>query len=141
VIQKLFGNVQLRHLSDVIVQHKLDEYSQTRARRTTNDLLTKIKSALKYAHARGYIQHNFTSILKARGTESINPNKVLSINDYKKLRDYLHENLNDEINIYFYLILETGLRRGEALGVRPDDLYQYGIKVRQSISPTSDDKR
>lgn len=141
VIQKLFSNIQLRHLNDVIVQRKLDEYSETRSRRTTNDLLTKIKTALKYAHARGYIQHNFTSILKARGAESTNPNRVLSINDYKKLRDYLRENLHDETNIYFYLVLETGLRRSEALGVRPEDLYQYGIKVRQSISPTSDDTR
>src|SRR5699024_2056681 len=106
VIQKLFSNIQLRNLNDVIVQRKLDEYSETRSRRTTNDLLTKIKTALKYANARGYIQHNFTSILKARGKESSSPNKVLSIHDYKKLRDYLQENLNSESNIFFYLILQ-----------------------------------
>ena len=39
------------------------------------------------------------------------------------------------------------MRRGELLGVRPEciykketeDGYEYGIKVRESISPTSDD--
>lgn len=35
--------------------------------------------------------------------------------------------------------LETGMRRGELLAIRPESLYEYGIKVRHSISPTSDD--
>lgn len=139
VIQKLFNDVQLRNLNDIIVQRKIDEYAESRAKSTTNDLLTKIKSSLRYAHARGYIQHDFTSILKAKGRESINPNRVLSINDYKKLRDYLKENLNDEFNVYIYLVLETGLRRGEGLGIRPESIYKYGVRVMESISPTSDD--
>ena len=37
------------------------------------------------------------------------------------------------------LALETGMRRGELLAIRPESLYEYGIKVRHSISPTSDD--
>lgn len=138
-IQKLFGTIQLRNLNDIIVQKKLDEYAKSRAKSTTNDLLIKIKASLRYAHARGYIPLDFTSILKARGRESINPNKVLSIKDYKKLRDYLKENLDDEFNVFIYLTLEAGLRRGEGLGVRPEDIYEYGIRVMQSISPTSDD--
>ncbi|WP_428828737.1 MULTISPECIES: site-specific integrase [Bacillus] len=31
------------------------------------------------------------------------------------------------------------MRRGELLGMRPEHIYEHGIKVRQSISPTSDD--
>lgn len=31
------------------------------------------------------------------------------------------------------------MRRGELLAIRPKNLYEYGIKVRHSISPTSDD--
>src|SRR5699024_10508027 len=45
------------------------------------------------------------------------------------------------------LALATGTRRGELLGIRPEysykketeDGYEYGSKVRESISPTSDD--
>lgn len=139
-IRQLFHGIQLRNLNDIIVQSKLDEYAESRAKRTTNDLLTKIKSALRYAYARGYIENDFTNILKAKGRDTNNPNKVLTMGDYKKLKDYLKENLNDEFNIYIYLILETGLRRGEALGIRPESIYKYGIKVTESISPTSEDK-
>lgn len=31
------------------------------------------------------------------------------------------------------------MRRGELLAIRPENLYEYGIEVRHSISPTSDD--
>lgn len=31
------------------------------------------------------------------------------------------------------------MRRGEILAVRPERLFEYGIEVRHSISPTSDD--
>lgn len=139
VIRKLFNDVQLRNLNDIIVQRKIDEYAESRAKSTTNDLLTKIKTSLKYAYARGYIQHDFTSILKAKGKESNNPNKVLTMSDYSKLRDYLKENLHDEFNIYIYFILETGLRRGEGLGIRPESIYKYGVRVMESISPSSSD--
>ena len=31
------------------------------------------------------------------------------------------------------------MRRGELLAMRPESLFKYGIEVRHSISPTSDD--
>ena len=42
-------------------------------------------------------------------------------------------------NSFGLLALETGMRRGELLAIRPESLYEYGIEVRHSISPTSDD--
>lgn len=138
-IEKLFNNIQLRNLNDMIVQSKMDDYAKTHSKRTTRDLLSKVKSALKYAHDRGYIPYDFTNILQANGTDLPNRNRVLSIEEYKKLLNYLLENLNQESNIYIYFVLQTGLRRGEALGIRPKDLYKNCIKVRHSICPTSDD--
>ena len=37
------------------------------------------------------------------------------------------------------MALETGMRRGELLAIKPESLYKYGIRVRESISPTSSD--
>ncbi len=37
------------------------------------------------------------------------------------------------------LALETGARRGELLGLKKEDVYKYGIKIRRSISPTNND--
>lgn len=31
------------------------------------------------------------------------------------------------------------MRRGELLAIRPESLFEYGIRIRHSISPTSDD--
>ncbi|MEC0968161.1 site-specific integrase [Bacillus altitudinis] len=39
----------------------------------------------------------------------------------------------------YYSALETGMRRGELLAIRPENLFEYGIQVRHSISPTSSD--
>ena len=35
--------------------------------------------------------------------------------------------------------LETGARRGELLGIKKEDIYEYGIRIKRSISPHSDD--
>ena len=37
------------------------------------------------------------------------------------------------------LALETGARRGELLGLRPESLEDNAILIRESISPTSKD--
>ncbi|MGC4388941.1 integrase, partial [Streptococcus suis] len=37
------------------------------------------------------------------------------------------------------LALETGARRGELLGIKKEDIFEYGIKILRSISPTNDD--
>lgn len=138
-IDELFNNIQMRNINDIVVQRKIDEYASERSKRTVQDLLTKIKSALRYAHSRGYITRDFTRILKAKGTETPNRNKALSIQEFRTLRNYLLQNTDKEINIFFYTILETGLRRGEALGIRPEYLHPDKIQVRESISPTSND--
>ncbi|PKY92485.1 hypothetical protein CYJ56_07810 [Facklamia hominis] len=48
----------------------------------------------------------------------------------------------EELHVPFVLValaLETGARRGELLGIKKDDIFEYGIKIRRSISPTNND--
>ena len=48
----------------------------------------------------------------------------------------------EELHVPFVLValaLETGARRGELLGIEKDDIFEYGIKIRRSISPTNND--
>lgn len=145
VIEDLFKDIKLKDLNDIIVQQKMDEYGETRSQKTVHEVLLKIKTSLRDAHARGYITNDFTTLVKARGKKLNKRNKALSISDMKKLRNYLLENTNDEFNILVLVALETGMRRGEILGIRPEYLYEietntgieFGIKVRESISPTS----
>lgn len=48
----------------------------------------------------------------------------------------------EELHVPFVLValaLETGAKRGELLGIKKDDIFEYGIKIRRSISPTNND--
>ncbi|HLR65082.1 MAG TPA: site-specific integrase, partial [Pseudogracilibacillus sp.] len=104
-----------------------------------HEVLLKIKTALRDAYSRGYIPNDFTRLVKTRGIESPKRNKSLSITDFKKLRNYVISNPQNEFHLLVLLALETGMRRGELLAIKPDSLYKYGIHVRHSISPTSED--
>ena len=60
----------------------------------------------------------------------------------KKLRSWLIEHAEEkELYILALLALESGARRGELLGLRPEDLYEHGIYIRRSLSPTNDDTK
>lgn len=139
IVKRLFGDIQLKDLNDIIVQRKIDEYVKDHSRKTTHEVLLKIKIALRDAYARSYLVTDFASLVKTRGKELPKRNKSLSITDFKKLRTYLLQNTDNEFNLLVLLALETGMRRGELLGIRPENLFEYGIEVRYSISPTSED--
>src|SRR5699024_7791741 len=137
VIRSLFQDIQLKDLNDIVVQKKIDEYAKTHARKTTHEVLLKIKTALRDAYARGYISNDFAGLVKTRGVEAPKRNKALSITHFKKLRNHVLQHSNDEFNLLVLLALETGARRGELLSLRPENLYKYGIRIEHSISPTS----
>ncbi len=139
IIRNLFQDIQLKDLNDIVVQKKIDEYAKTHSRKTTHEVLLKIKTSLRDAYARGYIANDFAPLVKTRGVNPPKRNKALSITDFKKLRNYVLRHPEDEFNLLVLLALETGMRRGELLAIRPESLYEYGIEVRHSISPTSDD--
>ena len=121
------------------MQKKLDGYAQNHSKKTTRELILKVRGSLKYAYARGLITNDFGSLLKAKGKILPKRNIPLSITEFKILRKYCLENLQDEFNILVLLALETGARRGELLGLKKEDVYKYGIKIRRSISPTNND--
>lgn len=43
VVKKLFGDIQLKDLNDIVVQRKIDKYAETHSRKTTHEVLLKIK--------------------------------------------------------------------------------------------------
>lgn len=143
VVNQLFPEVRLADLDDVQMQQVLDEYGKTHSKKTTAELVKKLRSALRYAYGKGLIANDFASLLKARGQEKEKTNRALSLTEMKALQDYCLSHSEDEFNVLIGLELATGLRRGEILGLRPEDLHQdgkyYVLEVRRSISPYSDD--
>lgn len=145
VVNRLFPEARLVDLDDIQMQKVLDEYGKTHSKKTTAELLKKIRTSLRYAYGKGLISTDFASLLKARGKEKGKANKALSLTDMKALQEYCLSHSDNEFNVLIALELSTGLRRGEILGLRPDDFHQdgkyYVLEVRRSISPTSDDTR
>ncbi|MFD1446903.1 site-specific integrase [Oceanobacillus profundus] len=68
----------------------------------------------------------------------LNETKLYLLPISKSSASILLQHPEDEFNLLVLLALETGMRRGELLAIRPESLYEYGVKVRHSISPTSD---
>src|SRR5699024_658484 len=91
------------------------------------------------AYARGYISNDFAGLVRTRGIEAPKRNKALSITNLKKLRNHVLQYPDDEFNLLVLLALETGARRSELLALRPKFIYEYGIRIEHSISPTSKD--
>lgn len=139
IIKRLFGDIKISQLNDTVCQLKIDEYGENHSRKTTTEVLLKLRTSLRYAYARGLLTNDFSGLIKTRGKEAKKRNLALSITDFKKLRKYLIENHEDDFQILVLLALETGARRGELLGLQSDDVFKYGIKIHRSISPTSDD--
>lgn len=139
VIDTLFEGIKLKHLDDIVMQKKLDYYAETHSKKTTRELVLKIRGSLKYAYARGLITNDFGSLLKSKGQEQAKKNIALSITEFKKLRKYCINHQEDEFNVLVLLALETGARRGELLGIRKEDIFNSGIYIRRSISPTNND--
>lgn len=138
IVKKLFGKIKLSELNDLVVQAKIDEYGSNHARKTTTEVLLKIRTSLRYAYGRGLLTSDFAGLVKTRGKEMPKRNKALSITELKKLRSYLLENHDTDFEVLVLLALETGARRGELLGIKPEDVYEYGVMIVRSISPRNE---
>ncbi|EKZ3786405.1 site-specific integrase [Listeria monocytogenes] len=141
IVKRLFKDIKLKNLNDLVVQLKIDEYAETHSRKTTTEVLLKIRTALRYAYARGLLDNDFANLIKTRGKDLPKRNKALSITELKLLRKYLLDNSDKEFHILVLLAIETGARRGELLGITPEAIYEYGVRIEQSISPTSNDNQ
>jgi|SRR5699024_1015788 len=131
-------NLEVRHLCYENVQTLVNNYAENRAKRTAKDFLDKIKPAISHAHATNLIEVDFSRSLHSTGYDTDERNVVLSFAEYKKLKTFVQTNYN-ELNTFIYVILETGMRRGECLGLRPEYITKNEIHVRESISPTTMD--
>ncbi|HEL1802679.1 TPA: tyrosine-type recombinase/integrase [Streptococcus suis] len=136
IVDDLFDGIQLKHLDDLVMQKKIDQYAETHSKKTVKELVLKIRGSLKYAYARGLISNDFGHLLKSKGQE-----QPKSITEFKKLRQYCLSHTENEFNVLVALALETVARRGELLGIKKEDIFEYGIKILRSISPTNDDTR
>ncbi len=115
------GEKVLEDISVEDVQAMMDRYSHL-AQKTINGALTVLSQIMKYAVSDGLIKKNpcdsyDLQIPSDRKTER----EALPIDQYKDILANLHM-LNKCDQRYMGLLMYTGMRRGEALGLRWEDI-------------------
>jgi len=50
----------------MVVQKKVDDYALTHSRKTTHEVVLKIRTCLRDAYARGYLATDFANLIKTR---------------------------------------------------------------------------
>ncbi|MFG1199776.1 site-specific integrase [Pediococcus acidilactici] len=141
IVDRLFNNIKLQNLNDRVVQTKINEYGLTHARKTTTEMLLKIRASIRYAYSRGWLPNDFSSLIRTSGEDNDKRNRPLSISEFKKLRKFLLTHHETRFAVLTLLALETGCRRGELLGIKKENLHDNCVDIRRSISPTSNDTR
>ncbi|MHA3065953.1 tyrosine-type recombinase/integrase [Lacticaseibacillus saniviri] len=138
-VATMFGGYKVSDMNHALVQQLFDEYGETHSQKTVHEFATVVKACIKYAVGIGAIQVDWTHLIKAHGTLVKKRNLALSITEMKKLREYCFEHADEEFCLFILLALESGLRRGEILGLTPDNLREddgdYLVQVRHSKSP------
>ncbi|OUC68658.1 tyrosine-type recombinase/integrase [Lacticaseibacillus paracasei] len=143
ILRKLFPKTRLRDLNDVLIQMIINDYASNHALKTVQLLVTPLRSVLKYAYAHGLLANDISSLIHAHGKVPKKRNRALSITDLKKLKHYCLDHKQSEFAVLVLLAINSGLRRGEILGLKPDDLSEEAgecdVQVNRSLSPFSDE--
>lgn len=138
-VETLFGPKKLHDLNHVLVQQLMDEYGETHSHKTVHEFLVVVRACIRYAVAIGAIPIDWTRLIKAHGRATQKRNVALSVTEMKRLREYCFERTDKEFSVFLLLALDSGLRRGEILGLTPGDVQLIDgncvIQVRHSKSP------
>lgn len=130
-IKPAIGNYDVKDISFEIIDSLVDKmvnngYSNT----TIVYVLRNLTKAFNWGMKRGYIDKNiFASYDKPR--KAVIEYSTLSYYETQKLLEYLYSNNND---IFFpvFLAVLYGLRRGECIGVRNNDISGNILSVRRT---------
>ena len=121
-VEKLEPDLEVSELNRMTYQRLINEYAETHERQTTMDFHHQLKGCLIDALDEGLIKRDPTRKVVIKGKKPREKKiKFLSQAEAQKLVEDL--DLGNEINFdwLILLMLKTGLRFAEALGLTPDD--------------------
>ena len=121
-IKLLEPDLEIEDVNRMTYQRLINEYAETHERQTVMDFHHIVKASVLDAVDEGYIKRDPTRKVVIKGKKPREKKiKFLSQSEAQKLVDDL--NLEDKINWdwLILLMLKTGLRFAEALGLTPDD--------------------
>lgn len=138
-LKKLIPKIRLCDLNRITYQELLNKYAETHERQTTMDFHHHLKGAILDAVDEGLIDRDPTrkAIIKGK-KERIK--KIKYLNQFEVHSLIVDLNLSKEVNMdwLILLVVKTGIRFSEALGLTPND-FDYAHQV-ISINKTWDYK-
>ena len=119
---KLVPDIKLADLDRIKYQNLLNEYAETHERQTVIDFNRYLKSAILDAFDEGLISRDPTRKVVVKGCKS-RPKKVKYLSQFELQLLIKDLDLRDKINwdYMIFLIIKTGIRFSEALGLTPAD--------------------
>ena len=115
------GDKELSDISVEDVQDILDSYSEL-SHKTLKDMKGVMHQILKYAKSDGYISTNpCESVDIEIPSDKVKIRKALPISQFKDILAHMNQ-LQPRDRIYLSLIMYTAMRRGEALGLKWEDV-------------------
>ena len=140
-ISRLFGKIKVRQLIPSMIE---DAYSQAREREILSEseifkTHQKLKQVLDHAVADGIISSNPAKKVKVSKPRSAE-RQALSADEASRLRTILLSSKKDAHITAVLLMLETGMRRGEALGLTWEntDLAGGFVHIRQQNTSSNE---
>lgn len=129
----ILGEYKIASISSDIIQHHINKLlKEGLTGKTVNDILTIIKSIIKYASCKGF-EHNCDLSTISVKTKR-NDIQTLTIFEQKILCNFLVDNLNNK-NFGILLSIYTGIRLGElcALKWSDIDLSEKVLKINKTM--------
>lgn len=128
------GSILLAELKPLDIQQMVNSIVKDGKIATANKVRSMVSSALKQAVRWELIGRN--------PAEAVDPvpekRRPLNVWTPQQARAFLEHHKNHRFYAAYYLLITSGIRRGELLGLRRQDIVDNGIYIRQTVTLVDD---
>ena len=121
-----FGGTRIRTITPADVEAYIGKFGQTHAAKTTSTQLNIINQIMRYARIRGYTDSVPTDLLQIPRGLKKTPRLLPQDKDVDAVKKHVEYPV---MGLFAYLLLYSGLRRGEALALQYRDIDRTAKKI------------
>lgn len=121
-----FGTVRIHAITPAEIESYITAFGQTHAAKTTSTQLNIINQIMRYARIHGYVESVPTDILQIPRGLKKTPRLLPSERDVAAVQNHTDYPV---MGLFAYLLMYSGLRRGEALALQYRDIDRTAKKI------------
>lgn len=123
---KEFGSVRIRRIKPIDVEAYINRFALTHASKTTATQLNIINQIFRYAHIHGYTETVPTDVIQIPRGLKKTPRLLPPEKDVQAVKGNINYPI---IGLFAYVLMYSGLRRGEALALQYRDIDRENKKI------------